>query len=300
MAHDEADPLHRRSRGRRISRREPARADDRLRARPAGHGAEGVLLPARARAAARRARREARSRRWIPARSRRSFREKPALHRFPANMARRMQEFCAAIASEYDGDAAAVWTGARDGADLERRLLALPGIGEMKARTIVGRDREAPRRPARGLGGVRTVAREPRRRRLPAGARRSTRRRSAPTRPRTASGAADAPERVPIELRTLTDGGQTPTEIARELATFLGAARTSLDIARLRRPLRDRRRRARARRRSSRRSSAGSRSGSSTTSTTRARSPCRRHPRRGPRRSRRCPCRRARSPAFPT
>ena len=53
-------------------------------------------------------------------------------------MARRTQEFCAAIASEYGGDAAAVWTGARDGADLERRLLALPGIGEMKARTIIG------------------------------------------------------------------------------------------------------------------------------------------------------------------
>ena len=66
------------------------------------------------------------------------FREKPALHRFPANMARRTQELCAAIVSEYDGDAAAVWTGARDGADLERRLLALPGIGEMKARTMVG------------------------------------------------------------------------------------------------------------------------------------------------------------------
>jgi uncharacterized HhH-GPD family protein len=66
------------------------------------------------------------------------FREKPALHRFPANMARRTQEFCAAIASEYDGDAARVWTEASDGADLERRLLALPGIGEMKARTMVG------------------------------------------------------------------------------------------------------------------------------------------------------------------
>ncbi len=66
-----------------------------------------------------------------------AFREKPALHRFPANMARRTQEFCAAIASEYDGDAAAVWTGARDGADLEQRLLGLPGIGEMKARSLV-------------------------------------------------------------------------------------------------------------------------------------------------------------------
>ena len=65
------------------------------------------------------------------------FREKPALHRFPANMARRTQEFCAALVSDYDGDAAAVWNGARDGADLERRLLALPGIGEMKARSLV-------------------------------------------------------------------------------------------------------------------------------------------------------------------
>ena len=66
------------------------------------------------------------------------FRAKPALHRFPANMARRTQELCVMIVSDYDGDAAAVWTGARDGADLERRLLALPGIGEMKARTMVG------------------------------------------------------------------------------------------------------------------------------------------------------------------
>ena len=65
------------------------------------------------------------------------FREKPALHRFPANMARRTQEFCAALVSDYDGDAAAVWNGATDGADLERRLLALPGIGEMKARSLV-------------------------------------------------------------------------------------------------------------------------------------------------------------------
>ena len=73
-----------------------------------------------------------------PARLEAVFREKPALHRFPANMARRTQEFCATIASEYDGNAAAVWTGARDGADLEQRLLALPGIGEMKARTMVG------------------------------------------------------------------------------------------------------------------------------------------------------------------
>ena len=66
------------------------------------------------------------------------FREKPALHRFPANMARRVQEHCAFLVSEYGGDPTAVWEGAEDGADLERRLLELPGIGEMKARTMIG------------------------------------------------------------------------------------------------------------------------------------------------------------------
>ena len=67
-----------------------------------------------------------------------AFREKPALHRFPANMARRVQEHCAFLVSEYGGDPAAVWEGAKDGGELERRLLELPGIGEMKARTMMG------------------------------------------------------------------------------------------------------------------------------------------------------------------
>ena len=64
------------------------------------------------------------------------FRTKPALHRFPANMARRTQELCRVIADEYDGDAARVWLDARDGADLERRLASLPGFGEMKVRSL--------------------------------------------------------------------------------------------------------------------------------------------------------------------
>jgi uncharacterized HhH-GPD family protein len=67
----------------------------------------------------------------------RVFREKPALHRFPGNMARRVQEFCAAVVSDYGGRVERVWSEAGDGRELERRLLALPGIGEMKARTIV-------------------------------------------------------------------------------------------------------------------------------------------------------------------
>ncbi len=65
------------------------------------------------------------------------FRTKPAIHRFPGAMAGRVQELCATIADEYDGRAERVWTEAKSGADLQRRLLALPGIGPMKARTLV-------------------------------------------------------------------------------------------------------------------------------------------------------------------
>jgi uncharacterized HhH-GPD family protein len=65
------------------------------------------------------------------------FRERPALHRFPGSMAGKIQALCAAIASDYGNDAAAVWRDAKDGPDLERRLLALPGIGEMKAKSII-------------------------------------------------------------------------------------------------------------------------------------------------------------------
>jgi uncharacterized HhH-GPD family protein len=61
-----------------------------------------------------------------------AFRERPAVHRFPGNMARRVQELCALVATEYDGDAARVWTEAADAADLERRIRALPGFGDMK------------------------------------------------------------------------------------------------------------------------------------------------------------------------
>ena len=65
------------------------------------------------------------------------FKERPALHRFPGAMATRVRELCAAIADRYDGDAARVWTEAADGPDLERRLLELPGIGEMKAKSLI-------------------------------------------------------------------------------------------------------------------------------------------------------------------
>ena len=71
-----------------------------------------------------------------PGRLEAAFREKPAVHRFPGNMARRVQELCATVVSEYGGDAARVWTGAKDGDDLRRRIESLPGFGEMKVKSL--------------------------------------------------------------------------------------------------------------------------------------------------------------------
>jgi uncharacterized HhH-GPD family protein len=62
------------------------------------------------------------------------FRTPPALHRFPAAMAKRTQELARAVVDRYDGDAASLWTGATNGADLVRRISQLPGFGEQKAR----------------------------------------------------------------------------------------------------------------------------------------------------------------------
>jgi uncharacterized HhH-GPD family protein len=65
------------------------------------------------------------------------FRERPALHRFPGAMAGKVQALAAAIANEYGNDAGRVWREATDGPDLERRLLGLPGIGDMKAKSLI-------------------------------------------------------------------------------------------------------------------------------------------------------------------
>jgi uncharacterized HhH-GPD family protein len=72
-----------------------------------------------------------------PAELDRVLRERPAIHRFPGNMARQVQALASAIATTYRGDAGRIWREARDGADLEARLRALPSIGEMKAKTIL-------------------------------------------------------------------------------------------------------------------------------------------------------------------
>lgn len=67
-----------------------------------------------------------------------TFAERPALHRFPAANAKRVQELCRIVVDEYEGRAAQVWEGAADGAELYRRVKALPGFGEQKARIFIG------------------------------------------------------------------------------------------------------------------------------------------------------------------
>jgi uncharacterized HhH-GPD family protein len=64
------------------------------------------------------------------------FREKPAIHRFPGSMAKRVQELAVYVRDNYDGDAARVWTDAADADALRANLLALPGFGEMKVKAL--------------------------------------------------------------------------------------------------------------------------------------------------------------------
>ena len=71
-----------------------------------------------------------------PATLEEAFRRKPAIHRFPGSMARRVQELCSLVATEYDGDASRLWTEANDAKELERRIRALPGFGDMKVKAL--------------------------------------------------------------------------------------------------------------------------------------------------------------------
>jgi uncharacterized HhH-GPD family protein len=71
-----------------------------------------------------------------PGRVEEAFREKPAIHRFPGNMAQRVQDLAATVAEDYGGDAGRVWSEAKDGDDLRRRLAELPGFGEMKVKAL--------------------------------------------------------------------------------------------------------------------------------------------------------------------
>jgi len=64
------------------------------------------------------------------------FREKPAIHRYPGSMSKRVQELAVYVRGIYDGDAARVWTDAADSGQLRANLEALPGFGEMKVKAL--------------------------------------------------------------------------------------------------------------------------------------------------------------------
>jgi uncharacterized HhH-GPD family protein len=72
-----------------------------------------------------------------PAQLENLFSQKPALHRYPAAMAQRVQEVCMVVAKEYDNDTSRIWTEAKDGKELLGRIRKLPGFGEMKAKIFV-------------------------------------------------------------------------------------------------------------------------------------------------------------------
>jgi uncharacterized HhH-GPD family protein len=64
--------------------------------------------------------------------------ERPAIHRFPGSMAKRIQTLAQIVVDRYDGDAAGLWTaGDPDGEELLRRIKGLPGFGEVKAQIFL-------------------------------------------------------------------------------------------------------------------------------------------------------------------
>jgi len=65
------------------------------------------------------------------------FATPPALHRFPGSMAKRVQELCRVLIDDYGGNAERVWKDAADGSDLLKRVKALPGFGDQKAKIFV-------------------------------------------------------------------------------------------------------------------------------------------------------------------
>jgi uncharacterized HhH-GPD family protein len=64
------------------------------------------------------------------------FRARPAVHRFPGSMAKKVHDLAVHISDNYDGDAARVWTDAANAEELRTNLAALPGFGEMKIKSL--------------------------------------------------------------------------------------------------------------------------------------------------------------------
>jgi uncharacterized HhH-GPD family protein len=63
--------------------------------------------------------------------------QKPAVHRYPGSMAKRIQQLCQYLVEHYDGDAEAVWKDAATGKELLKRLAELPGFGKQKAQIFL-------------------------------------------------------------------------------------------------------------------------------------------------------------------
>lgn len=75
---------------------------------------------------------------WDPEEMSAIFRGPPAIHRYPASMAKRTQALCRSLVDRYDGQTDRLWNEAESGRELYRRLMSLPGFGEMKSRVFVG------------------------------------------------------------------------------------------------------------------------------------------------------------------
>lgn len=65
-----------------------------------------------------------------------TFRQRPAVHRYPGSMAKRVHDLAVHIRDRYEGDAARIWTDAADADDLRARIEALPGFGAMKVKSF--------------------------------------------------------------------------------------------------------------------------------------------------------------------
>jgi uncharacterized HhH-GPD family protein len=72
-----------------------------------------------------------------PAELEAAFRDRPAVHRFPGTMAQRVQDLAQVVTQEYGGKTERIWTEAHDGRELDARLRALPGFGDMKVRSLL-------------------------------------------------------------------------------------------------------------------------------------------------------------------
>ena len=88
-----------------------------------------------------------------PSRLEEVFREKPAIHRFPGSMARRVHELAGVVVGEYGGDAARLWRDAGEPDELRARIAQLPGFGDMKVKLLGAiLDKRFGIEQARGIG----------------------------------------------------------------------------------------------------------------------------------------------------